>query len=407
MMFSPYCYSLSYIVHVVLPIQGIIKRMRTIKKRNEKSSPSQKSSTGNKLQRYWWCIPVAVLVGCSAVAVLLLKTGSQTVQSQNFNPKTAALVDCLGTPRESDLSCWQERMEVLVTQNDTNAKAFADANAAYQTSTYVKSNCHQIAHIIGRAAGKKYGDVTKAYTDGNDFCSSGYYHGVLEAALTTTDKSAILSKLNDICTGVKNEGMYKLKHFNCVHGLGHGLMQLHDNELFTALNSCDTLTDNWERQSCLGGVFMENIMNEFNPGHETKYLKSDDLLYPCDAVDDYYKEPCYLIQTAHMLKSTGQNFAKTFELCGSVAAPYDATCYQSLGRDASGNTVSNLDSTVNSCNLGATERARENCYIGAVKDFVWHYNNLDQGLVLCDRITNEPTVRDTCISTARSYYATF
>lgn len=382
--------------------------MSTTKKKLESSKNTKTAPKSTKLQKYWWLLPIGILVCSSLAAFALLKNGDKTVNSESsFNPNTAALVECMGTPREAELECWRERMEVLVTQSDDNKKVFADANGAYQVSTYVRSNCHQIAHIIGRAAGKKYADVTKAYEDGDDFCSSGYYHGVLEAALTITDKDTILGKLNDICSGVKAEGIYKLKHYNCVHGLGHGLMQLHDNELFLSLNSCDTVIDNWERQSCLGGVFMENVMNEFNPGHETKYLKSDDLLYPCNAVDDYYKEPCYLIQTAHMLKATGQNFAKTFELCGSVATPYDATCYQSLGRDASGNTVSDLDATVNSCNLGSTTRARENCYIGAVKDFVWHYNNLDQGLVLCDRITTEPSVRETCISTAQNYYATF
>lgn len=374
------------------------------KKKVEKS----KKQTSLMTQGYWWALPVVILLCSATAAFALIKSGTKTTEVQNtFNPNTATLVDCLGTPRESELDCWRERMEVMVAQNDSNTKVFADANAAYQTSTYVKSNCHQIAHIIGRASGKKYADVTKAYEDGDDFCSSGYYHGVLEAALTITDKDTILSKLNAICSGVKNEGIYKLKHYNCVHGLGHGLMQLHDSELFTALNSCDRLVDNWERQSCLGGVFMENIMNEFNPGHTTSYLKSDDLLYPCNAVDNYYKEPCYLIQTAHMLKSTGQNFAKVFELCGTVASPYDATCYQSLGRDASGNSVSNLDATVNSCNLGLSTRARENCYIGAVKDFVWHYNNLDQGLILCDRIATEPNIRETCINTAKSYYSSF
>lgn len=382
--------------------------MPTAKKPTPKIKKASKNSLQKKAQTYWWLLPIIILTGCSLAALLLIRGGNKSVTSNSFNAETATLIDCLGTPRESELECWRQRMEVLVTQNNTNTQAFADANNAYQISTYVKSNCHQIAHIIGRAAGKKHsGDVTKAYTDGNDFCSSGYYHGVLEAALTITDKDTILAKLNDICSGVKSEGIYKLKHYNCVHGLGHGLMQLHDNELFTTLASCDSLTDNWERQSCLGGAFMENIMNEFNPGHESKYLKSDNLLYPCDAVDNYYKEPCYLIQTAHILKSTGQNFAKTFELCGTVAAPYDATCYQSLGRDASGNTVSNLDSTTNTCNMGQSQRARENCYIGAVKDFVWHYNNLEQGLTLCDRITNEPSVRDTCIATAKSYFASF
>ena len=151
---------------------------------------------------------------------------------------------------------------------------------------------------------------------------------------------------------------------------------------------------------------MENVMNEINPGHESKYLNNEEPLYPCTAVDNAYKQQCYLMQTSHALLTVGQDFAKVFELCAGVAAPYDATCFQSLGRDASGNFSSNQQKTLSLCNLGPTLSARENCYIGAVKDFISYYSNDTEAINLCNAIS-ELSIKEVCLSTAQSYYRTF
>lgn len=367
------------------------------------TSKKQAAKEAIRSSKNWWVLPLVILIGSGLLGFYILKNGTKEV-ADTTDFSQAALVECANTPEESNIDCWYQRMEVLVAQNDTTDKAFADIETAYQTSAYVKSNCHQIAHIVGRAAGRKYGDVSKAYQDGDDFCWSGYYHGVMEAVVAAKSKDEILNNLSNICSGVRNENLYGFNHFNCVHGLGHGLLQLQGNDLFIALKTCEGLNDSWEDESCYGGVFMENVMNEINPGHVSNYLKDDEPLYPCTAVDAQYKQQCYLMQTSHALKVLNQDFSQVFELCSTVDAPFNETCFQSLGRDASGSTSSDINRTVGLCQLGRDELERKNCYIGAVKDFISYFNDDDQGLALCAAI-NEQAVKDTCVSTAQTYYS--
>jgi hypothetical protein len=82
-------------------------------------------------------------------------------------------------------------------------------------------------------------------------------------------------------------------------------------------------------------------------------------MYPCNSVEQTFKEPCYLIQTAYALRQTGQDFAKVFDMCGAVEEDMRDTCWQSLGRDASGNSVSNISITRERCELGKNNRSSD------------------------------------------------
>ena len=48
--------------------------------------------------------------------------------------------------------------------------------------------------------------------------------------------------------------------YQCVHGLGHGLMIYSRNDLPYSLRICDGLATAWDRNSCTGGVFMQNFL---------------------------------------------------------------------------------------------------------------------------------------------------
>jgi hypothetical protein len=151
---------------------------------------------------------------------------------------------------------------------------------------------------------------------------------------------------------------------------------------------------------------MENVMNEINPGEHSQYLKADDPLYPCTAVENRYKEQCYLMQTSHALTVLQEDFSKVFAVCSTVDAPYDATCYQSLGRDISGHSSSDVQQTKTNCLLGQTEVAKENCITGAVKDFISYFHSDQQGLALCASLGDQ-YLEDSCRNQATAYYKTF
>jgi hypothetical protein len=96
----------------------------------------------------FWMAPVAIL-GVSAVAVAIILL----LKPQVGEPAGAALraaawnVDCPGA-MESDFKCLQKHYQVLVASNGVGA-AIADMKDAYEKSGYVRSNCHQLVHVVG------------------------------------------------------------------------------------------------------------------------------------------------------------------------------------------------------------------------------------------------------------------
>ncbi|HEY4479761.1 MAG TPA: hypothetical protein VI981_05410 [Candidatus Paceibacterota bacterium] len=311
---------------------------------------------------------------------------------------------CASKNNDEKLSCFGTYYGTMVHTKGVKT-AFDDLKARYDTDAYVKSECHQLIHLIGRAAFTKFNSVPKAFAVGDPVCWSGYYHGVMEG-LGLKDGLGAFSKENvdAICFEIPGKKTYSFEYYNCVHGLGHGIMAITYNKLFDSLPFCDNLKGSWEQQSCGGGVFMENVIAD-SRDHKTAYLKPEDPVYPCNAVPEKHKQMCYLMQTSYMLKVNGRDFKKTFEICGTVDANYVDTCYQSLGRDASGQTTSDKDQTRSLCMLGTGERQQSNCVMGAVKDFVSYFHSDTQALEFCNSL--ETNLASICRDTVKSYYRTF
>src|SRR3989338_5834086 len=81
-----------------------------------------------------------------------------------------------------DFTCYENYYRALTKQKGV-AYAFADLKQRYSGSGYVKAQCHPLTHIIGREAANVYGQIGRAYANGDGFCWSGYYHGVMEGVV--------------------------------------------------------------------------------------------------------------------------------------------------------------------------------------------------------------------------------
>lgn len=300
----------------------------------------------------------------------------------------------------SNYNCYDTFFQKLTAQQGT-AAAFQVLRAIYPTNSFVRSQCHPITHVIGRTAALKYTSVSDAYASGDSFCWSGFYHGVLEAFVSKIGYEKLLTSLNDICAPLENAKKYSFDHFNCVHGLGHGVMAVLGDDLFESLEACGVISNTWSKESCWGGVFMENVIID-NTYHTSRYLKPDDLHYPCNAVDAPYKQTCYLMQTSYMLKQSNQDFEKVFNLCRTAEENYVNTCYQSLGRDASGTSLSVVGPTVEKCDIGIDFREKSNCIIGAAKDFVSYFHGDSEALQFCEAWTDQ-SLKNVCLDTVTSY----
>ncbi len=347
-------------------------------------------------------IPRTLLFG--GVLILITVAGSNFWLKKSFADTVFVPVPHCVNEKSMSFPCWKEKYE-RSTRELGVAASLVSMKAAYAHNSYVASQCHQLTHVVGNMSAEMHSaDIAEAFTGGDAFCWSGYYHGVVERAVGLVGRDNIVAKLNSLCAKIPGKQSYSFDYYNCVHGLGHGLMSITRNELFESLALCDNLTDNWEQQSCQGGVFMENVMAD-NRNHFTKYLKKDDLTYPCNAVDEKYKQQCYLMQTSYMLTKNGYDFNDVFRRCADADLNYRNTCAESAGRDASGNSISDTKRTLATCGLALYDDQYQHCLEGAVKDFVSYFHDDKRAHELCAGAREK--FRFGCQNTAESYYSTF
>lgn len=319
-----------------------------------------------------------------------------------FNPTRFTKYPCKGDAES--FACLQQHYQTVARQQGPTV-AFTQLKAAYISDKNVQAECHQLAHVIGRTQAEKGGTVAQVFSRGDNFCWAGYYHGAMEMFISKIGNNNLAAQLSNICADVKKQQPYSFYHYNCVHGLGHGIFAVKANDLMKSLAMCDIVGDTWEQQSCQGGAYMQNVMASEDPDDHTDYLRSSEPMYPCTSVAEKYKQQCYLMQTSYALRLAGENFSTVFAECATTPGIYKAICYQGLGRDASGNSVSDVNGTTASCMIGPDIEARSNCLVGAVKDFISYFHSDVQAEALCQNQTAD--LVSTCEQTKVEYYKTF
>jgi hypothetical protein len=265
----------------------------------------------------------------------------------------------------------------------------------------VEPEGHVYVHGLGIAAYQREPDLAATFARCSELYSSGCYHGVMQAYFDDERRTDPVD-LEAVCRPFKAEGRSRWLLFQCVHGMGHGLLMHRDHDLPQALSDCDRLSDGWDRESCFGGVFMENLMSATAPHHPATLLAAHhhggsapaatwrpidptNPLYPCSAVALRYQTACYLNQTSLVLFLSHGDFAAAGRACGRAPRAMQPTCYQSLGRDAGGYARSDADSAIRLC-AHAGRRLRPWCYAGAVKTMTDETSSAPPGFVFCARV---------------------
>jgi cytochrome c553 len=292
-----------------------------------------------------------------------------------FHPNDEKLADCHG-----DYACYKQAFGNIA-YHEGPQTALARLATTMRTNQQVNSGCHQIAHEIGHAAYVRYHDnAAQALANGSMTCWSGYYHGVIERAFGGVPRSKVASIARSLCTGKEINKTYFLL-YQCVHGLGHGLMIYSLNDLPYSLHVCDQLATAWDQSSCTGGVFMQNFLPGPMQLSPTKWLSKKDLLYPCDKVKARDKLYCYLMVTSRILPVVHYDFRKTAAWCRKAETGWIATCFQSFGRDASGFSIQKPRRIVHVCHLaGSMERE---CIYGGSRDLTSNDAGPTRAIKMC------------------------
>jgi mono/diheme cytochrome c family protein len=310
----------------------------------------------------------------AAVAAFVSESASGSAQAAaDFEPDETELSSCRG-----EFACLEQAFGNLAYESGPKT-ALAEFDRRIAADRQVEANCHRIAHTIGAASLEHFDDdVGMAFAGGSASCWSGYYHGVLERAFGGVPESRVRAKARELCADSEIR-QNTFVAYQCVHGLGHGLMLYTDYDLPKSLKICDALNGSWDQVSCTGGVFMENISSSY--GVKSRWLRDNDLIYPCNAVAERHKVYCYLMVTSRILPAVGYDFRRTADFCKRSERAWVATCYQSLGRDASGQSRQDPRRIAEICRLAGSGEG--DCLYGAARDITSNYADPTRAGELC------------------------
>jgi hypothetical protein len=282
-----------------------------------------------------------------------------------FEVDDTTLADCAPLAAEVR-ACYEQAFGNLAYRSDAKS-TMAEVVKQEAAIPEVAANCHRIVHTIGAAVlAREDGDVATALTEGDSTCWSGFYHGLLERALAPARSTGELGRLiRDLCDPAgKSWPTFTL--YQCLHGIGHGLMLRTGYQRDVSLDLCTRLVDTWSRQSCDGGVFMEG----FSPSLGDKPPPWDPAkpLEPCPSVADVHKLYCYLQVADNLVRGTGYDWEKVAAACETEAdIQWRTYCFQGYGRQASGNNYGRPAAVFELCTV-AGPIGESDCVYGAVRD---------------------------------------
>jgi hypothetical protein len=233
----------------------------------------------------------------------------------------------------------------------------------------VLRDAHQLAHALGRQAFTETGNDPGVIGQCRPDFASGCYHGVVEAYLHVRG-SIDMAYLERMCRDAAKASPGTA--YECMHGLGHGVLGAVNLDVPAALSYCDSLSTPMFRSSCHEGVFMETINSSVggHAGHRhgsasaSPTVERSDPYAPCDRVADRYADSCWLFQGFLILRSVGFDPAPAFRACDAAPSGMTKRCYQSIGHQLTGLFQRDDDWVARQCARGRPELAPE-CAAGA------------------------------------------
>jgi hypothetical protein len=341
---------------------------------------------------------VLTLVGMTADAQRVSRPDSTAVAQR-------LIAVCSSRPGEKRTQCFRDSLTAMARSGSVTG-AISTLGVLTRQDAAIRRDDHLYAHAIGISAGSSGRPVAEVFAQCTVAFQSGCYHGVIESyfdRMRTVDSAAV----NRLCAPFRTDPRQRWILFQCVHGMGHGLTMTYHHDLRRSLASCDHLPDEWERHSCYGGAFMENIVNATMPGHPShglgahdghamsststspqpfRALDPNDHLYPCSVMAERYLHACYEMQTSVMLYLNGGNVEDAARTCERAPPPVRSLCHQSLGRDISSRTGQSYPESIRLCSL-STERFRPWCFVGLVKNFIDLNGRYSDGVRFCAVLT--------------------
>jgi hypothetical protein len=313
-----------------------------------------------------------LVIGVLIFLVYTDKDKTSEVTAQGTKYIVTRMAECL---REGTSKCYRNVSDDLF--QEFELPVILEIFEQNEDKQEIFARCHEVAHYLGRQEFLKTKSVPLAYSQTSSVCHGGSYHGVIEGYfeyknIPLDDTAALENEIKSVCgqpLDYKQANIYN----ECIHGIGHAMMFVTEGELIQSLEFCDSLLSHQEQITCYGGVFMENSSSSTNLDHPSKYIKTDDPLYPCTILEERYLETCYSYQSSHFALISHHDWAKVIELCRLVAENYRAGCFRIIGTNQVGFSQ-DMTTRRNNCDLIREVHYKDICFNGVVTGLVGRYH---------------------------------
>jgi hypothetical protein len=209
---------------------------------------------------------------------------------------------------------------------------------------------HQMAHALGREAVAIHGGDASIIRECRPTFGSGCYHGVVEATLNRAGRIDI-AQLERLCVDIEGPSSPGTS-YECLHGVGHGVLGAVRYDLESALRYCDALSTARRAESCHSGAFMEAIGGAMGApmlhqshlhaaGQEhaaapTLVIDPANPYSPCAAFHDPYATSCWLFQGFVILRANDFDAGRALHVCDGAPDGRAPRCYESVGHQVTG-----------------------------------------------------------------------
>lgn len=393
------------------------------------------------------CTPGAPSTGPAPEASTRLEPRDWTAQSSAAEIAAWARQGCRRAPG-GRTGCIERTLVSLLEQTGVS-KSMEVLDTLAAVDEELRGEAHPLAHGLGISAYSGPETVAATFAACPVSQMSGCYHGVIQGYfldLSARGQTIDAAVLDALCEPHRAS---RFVHFQCGHGMGHGLMAVHENHLPSALEACSLVSDAFMRESCYGGAFMENVVHVTHPHHtagghtqtqggphaqadehasgahaeagghaghggggghgmahaEWKPLDRADPQYPCNALDAKYGDACYGMQTSAVMFFTGGDVAATARACEDAPQAFLIRCFMSLGRDVSSWAGQDPARSAEMCRrTGPTAQGRGGmwCTRGLVETLMNQSADPQVGIRFC-RLTEGAETRTDCYATVGGF----
>lgn len=306
--------------------------------------------------------------------------GSLLVNDPTRNPG-ASHADRIWEECQRDAYCAGELLiEISETEDKQTVLAtFDELMFLYEEQT---DYCHGQAHHMAMFLYNYLGNVTEALSHASGLCGGALYHGLLSTDLNWHALSHNHGEHLDVASicPVNPDNPYDDNRYECLHGVGHGLTIFHGYNISLAANHCTQFDSEWDRNSCLRGAFMENVVYHYRTANGD--FDDNDIFYPCSALDEEYGPACYNWQSRYILVKRQMSYEKAFSECDKISPEeFIEYCYRGLGVNLYSKANRNMDNGIRLCQTGNPEY-QTHCLRGLVAVMADH-GGLDQASGVC------------------------